>query len=100
MNERAIIIVGGIAGALAGAAAGYMFFTPRGRRFRIKAERNLSAFMQEYLTVVRFSARAISGDREPLWRRLNAFWGLGKKSYEKLDLVGRALREHFRPRAN
>ena len=47
MNERAIIIVGGIAGALAGAAVGYMFFTPRGRRFRIEAERNLSAFMQE-----------------------------------------------------
>jgi gas vesicle protein len=47
VNDRAIIIVGGIAGALAGAAAGYMFFTPKGRRFRTEAERSLSAFMQE-----------------------------------------------------
>ena len=47
MNERSIIIVGGIVGALAGAAAGYMFFTPRGQRWRVEAERNLGTFMQE-----------------------------------------------------
>jgi hypothetical protein len=47
VNDRSIIIAGGIVGALTGAAVGYMFFTPRGQRWRTEAERNLSAFMQE-----------------------------------------------------
>ena len=47
MNDREIVIAGGIIGALAGMAAGYMFFTPGGRRWRVDAERNLSTFMQE-----------------------------------------------------
>lgn len=47
MNERSIIIVGGIAGAVAGMAAAYMFLTPEGRRFRVDAERNLTTFIQE-----------------------------------------------------
>jgi len=47
VNERSIIIVGGIVGALAGAVSAYMFFTPQGQRWRVDAERNLSTFMQE-----------------------------------------------------
>ena len=47
MTDRQIVIAGGLIGALAGMAAGYMFFTPAGRQFRIEAERNLGAFMQE-----------------------------------------------------
>ena len=47
MNDRQIVIAGGIIGALAGMAAGYMFFTPGGQRWRVDAERNLTTFMQE-----------------------------------------------------
>ena len=47
MNDRQIVIAGGIVGALAGMAAGYVFFTPGGQRWRVDAERNLTTFMQE-----------------------------------------------------
>lgn len=47
MNDRQIVIAGGIVGALAGMAAGYLFFTPHGQRWRVDAERNLTTFMQE-----------------------------------------------------
>ncbi len=47
MNERSIVLVGGVVGALAGMAAGYVFFTPGGQRWRVDAERNLTTFMQE-----------------------------------------------------
>jgi hypothetical protein len=41
------VVAGGIVGALAGMAAGYMFFTPGGQRWRVDAERNLTTFIQE-----------------------------------------------------
>lgn len=47
MNDRQIVVAGGIVGALAGMAAGYMFFTESGQQFRVHAERNLATFMQE-----------------------------------------------------
>ncbi len=47
MSDRQIVIAGGVIGALAGMAAGYMFFTPSGQQFRIQAERNLATFIQE-----------------------------------------------------
>jgi hypothetical protein len=47
VNDRQIVIAAGIVGALAGMAAGYMFFTPGGQQWRVQAERNLSTFMQE-----------------------------------------------------
>ncbi len=47
MTDRQIVIAGGVVGALAGMAAGYMFFTPRGQQWRIEAERNLTTFIQE-----------------------------------------------------
>jgi flagellar motor component MotA len=47
VNDRQIVIAGGLVGALAGMAAGYVFFTPGGQRWRVQAERNLSTFMQE-----------------------------------------------------
>jgi gas vesicle protein len=42
-----MIILGGLIGAIAGAASAYMFFTSEGQRFRVEAERNLTTFMQE-----------------------------------------------------
>jgi 2-polyprenyl-6-methoxyphenol hydroxylase-like FAD-dependent oxidoreductase len=59
----------------------------------------LGSFLEEYLTVVRFSLGEISRDPNPLLGRLQSYWGLGKKSYEKLDLVTRALRERLVERA-
>ena len=47
MTDRSIIIVGGVVGALAGMAVGFMYFTPGGRQWRVDAERNLATFMQE-----------------------------------------------------
>ena len=47
MNDRQIVMAGGIVGAFAGMAAGYLFFTPGGQRWRRDAERNLATFMQE-----------------------------------------------------
>ncbi len=47
MNDRSVILLGGVVGALTGMAVGYMFFTPGGQRWRVDAERNLTTFMQE-----------------------------------------------------
>jgi gas vesicle protein len=47
VTDRQIVMAGGLIGALAGMAAGYMFFTPSGQQFRVEAERNLATFMQE-----------------------------------------------------
>lgn len=47
MNDRQVILAGGVVGALTGMAVGYMFFTPGGQRWRVEAERNLTTFMQE-----------------------------------------------------
>jgi len=47
VNDRQIVMAGGIVGALAGMAAGYLFFTPGGQLWRRDAERNLTTFMQE-----------------------------------------------------
>ena len=47
MNERQIIIVGGLVGAVAGLIASYAFFTPAGQRWRGDAEKNLSTFLKE-----------------------------------------------------
>ena len=47
MTDRQVIVAGGVIGALAGMAVGFMFFTPGGQRWRVDAERNLTTFMQE-----------------------------------------------------
>jgi gas vesicle protein len=47
VTDRNILIAGGIVGALAGVAAGYMFFTEAGQRWRVEAEANLTTLMQE-----------------------------------------------------
>ena len=47
MNERQIVLAGGVVGAFAGMAVSYMFFTPSGQRWRVEAEKNLGALMQE-----------------------------------------------------
>ena len=38
MNERQMMVMGAVAGALIGAAAGYLFFTERGRVLRDRME--------------------------------------------------------------
>jgi hypothetical protein len=47
VNDRQVVVACGIVGALAGMAAGYLFFTPGGQRWRVDAERNLTTFIQE-----------------------------------------------------
>lgn len=47
MTDRQVVIAGGLVGAIAGMAAGYMFFTQNGQHWRVEAERNLGTLMQE-----------------------------------------------------
>jgi hypothetical protein len=47
VTDRQIIVTGGLVGTLAGMAVGYLFFTPAGRQFRFRAERNLATFIDE-----------------------------------------------------
>jgi gas vesicle protein len=47
VNERQILVAGGILGALAGSLVSYLFFTTRGREWRADLEGNLSAILQE-----------------------------------------------------
>ena len=47
MNERTAVTMGAVIGALVGSAASYLFFTESGQRWRVGAESNLTAFMQE-----------------------------------------------------
>lgn len=71
MNERNVIVAGGLLGALAGAAAAYLFFTEPGRRRRLElqaslsdlageAERLLSAADQVRQSVAELRGRATS----------------------------------------
>ena len=47
MNERQILVAGGIVGALAGVVGSYLFFTERGRAWRSDLQGNLGTLMQE-----------------------------------------------------
>lgn len=47
MNERQILVAGGVIGALAGVLTSYVYFTDSGRRWREEAEGNFGALMQE-----------------------------------------------------
>ena len=47
MTERNVLIASGLLGAVAGVSAGYLFFTDRGREWRVQAEGNLSALFEE-----------------------------------------------------
>lgn len=47
MSEEKVLLTGAVAGALAGMAIGYAYFTPAGRRWRTDAERTLTVLMQE-----------------------------------------------------
>lgn len=47
MNRRNLLIASGVLGAVAGVAAGYLFLTEDGQRWRVQAEGNLTTFMQE-----------------------------------------------------
>lgn len=47
MNERNVLIAGGVLGSLAGVAVSYLFLTESGRRWRVEAEDTLATFLQE-----------------------------------------------------
>ena len=47
MNDRQILVAGGIIGAFAGVMASYLYFTDSGRRFREEAEGSFGSLMQE-----------------------------------------------------
>lgn len=47
MNDRQILVAGGIIGAFAGVMASYLYFTESGRRFREDAEGSFGSLMQE-----------------------------------------------------
>ena len=47
MDERVPIWLGALAGAMAGAAVGYLYFTPNGRRLREDLEPQLAELVKE-----------------------------------------------------
>ena len=47
MNDRQILVAGGIIGAFAGVMASYLYFTESGRQFREGAEGSFGSLMQE-----------------------------------------------------
>jgi hypothetical protein len=47
VSERNVLIASGMLGAVAGVAAGYLFFTEQGRAWRIQAEGNLTNLFDE-----------------------------------------------------
>jgi hypothetical protein len=47
VNDRSPILVGALAGAVAGGLLGYLYFTPAGRRVRESFEPRLDEFMSE-----------------------------------------------------
>jgi hypothetical protein len=75
VTERNILIAGAIIGAIAGVAASYMFFTESGKTWRIQAEGNLTAFMQEAEKLlsaadqVRQSVAELRGGNQTGWPR-------------------------------
>jgi len=70
MNERTAIILGAALGAAAGAFAGYLFLTERGRRLRQDLEPRLQALLRDAgqlrETVERARTAAADG-----WRAVN-----------------------------
>ena len=48
MNERSLILAGAAIGALVGAAAGFLFFTERGRDMRDRMEPAVDDLRQEF----------------------------------------------------
>jgi gas vesicle protein len=47
VNERQILMIGGVIGAFAGVLTTYLYFTESGRRFREDAEGSMGALMEE-----------------------------------------------------
>jgi hypothetical protein len=47
VTERNVLIASGMLGAVAGVAAGYLFFTEQGRSWRLQAEGNLTSLFDE-----------------------------------------------------
>ncbi len=75
MNERNVLIAGGLVGALAGVAAAYLFFTENGQRWREHARANLSVFVEEAERLlsaanqVRQSVADLGGGSQGKWPR-------------------------------
>lgn len=74
MDNRIPIWLGALAGAIAGAAAGYLYFTPAGRRLREDLEptlRDLSSELQRTRDVAG-RASAVASDRWQSVRDMDA----------------------------
>ncbi len=70
MDDRTSILLGALAGAVAGGCAGYLFFTEEGRRLREDLEPRLSDLVAELgkaQTMVKDASKAIA-DVRPLGR--------------------------------
>jgi hypothetical protein len=67
VNERTAVIAGSIAGAVAGIAVAYLFFTDRGRAFRQDIEPTIDRLKADFVrfqqTVEKFGAMASDGAR-------------------------------------
>lgn len=67
MNERTAVIAGSIAGAVAGVAVAYLFFTDRGRAFRHDIEPTIDRLKDDFArfrhSVEKFGAMASEGAR-------------------------------------
>jgi len=67
VNERQVIFLSALAGAVVGGAAGYLFFTDRGRRVRERMEPFVEDLRHEFTrfkgTVMKVSDMAAEGMR-------------------------------------
>lgn len=75
MNDRQILMAGGIIGALAGVMASYLYFTESGRQWREQAEGSVGSLVQEAERLlsaadqVRQSVAEIRGKPQSGWPR-------------------------------
>jgi gas vesicle protein len=61
MSERHVMILGGLIGACAGAAAGFVFFTPRGRRLRRELQPEIDVMIREAMRLTHVVDEVKSG---------------------------------------
>lgn len=78
MNERSMLVVGAVLGAAAGAVAGFLLFTERGRQLREDIEPELDTIFREAgrlktaITQVRDGVSGLRTDKGEAWPRRSA----------------------------